>query len=92
MTVAVESGLEQVAALLQSRGYQVVPLHGYHGGIDAVVYRTARMPGQMESANFMTQGVAPSQAYHGILMVNAAGKTPEQVYAVLQTRVYSPLF
>lgn len=92
MTVAVENGLEQVAAFLHRSGYRVVAAGNYHGPIDALVYRDLHMPNTLESSNYPQSNVTMSDITSGVLMISAYGKTPEQIHAILQTRVYSPLF
>ena len=92
MTVAVESGLDQVAAFLHRSGYRVVTVGAYHGPVDAMVYRGGHMPNAVEAGNYPQSNVTMSDITSGILMVSAYGKTPEQIHAILQTRVYSPLF
>lgn len=92
MTVAVENGLDQVAAFLHRSGYHVVTAGNFHGPIDAMVYRDAHMPNALEAGNYPQSNVTMSDMTSGILMVSAYGKTPEQIHAILQTRVYSPLF
>ena len=92
MTVAVENGLDQVAAFLHRNGYRVVAAGTFHGPIDALVYGGAHIPPTLESGNYPQANAAMPDVPGGVLMVSAYGKTPEQIHAVLQSRVYSPLF
>ena len=91
MTVAIEQGLEQVGDFLQCAGYRVVSLTSMNEMVDAVVYRQT-LP---DSALFEMDAWLPERVrnrFHGIFMVNAGDKTPEQIDIILRSRVYSPLF
>ena len=84
MIVAVQKGLGNLSTQLRARGFDIVTYGEYNYPIDAVVY--------MGSENSPVMQTAPLTAGGSVLMVNAMGKTPDQLAVILNRRLYTPLF
>ena len=80
MTVALDGNLNNMLEILESAGHQVVPLYGYNGSVDAVVYLNESIDSLMLSQE--------NYGGSGILMVCAKNMTGEQVLKILQQRNY----
>lgn len=85
MTVAVQKGLEHLAEALRGYGFDVVIYGEYQYPVDALVYMGERMP--------LTQSVSSANhAHHGVFMINARGKSTDEIAQILNRRTYTPLF
>lgn len=80
MTVALERELSGMSATLESEGYRVVPLYGYRGSVDAVVYKSEGI----DSLSLSRENYGES----GVLMICAKNMTGEQVAKILRQRNY----
>ncbi len=80
MTVALERELISMSALLESAGHRVVPLYGYNGSVDAVVYQSEGI----DSLSLSQENYGGS----GVLMICAKNMTDEQVLKTLRQRNY----
>mgnify|MGYP002561824395 CR=1 FL=1 len=87
MTVALTKAMEYLKDDLAALGYDCVTMDNRIHGCDAVVYGGEKMPELNQ--NSLTDSSAAS---NGVLMVNGERKTAEQIHAMLQHRLYSPLF
>ncbi len=84
MTVAVQKGLENLAAALRTYGFDIVEYENYPYSIDALVYTKA---GTLQSMSVSYDAYEP----HGVFMVNAYGKSADDIAAILSRRTYTPL-
>lgn len=86
MVVAMDHCSGHLAEQLRQMGYEVVDYGRYAHPVDALVY-SGKLPrgSQMGMSVFDTE-----QA--GILLVCADGKSAAEVDAILQRRLYTPLF
>ena len=83
MIVAMEEKNEHLQELLQKEGHTVVPLYGYGGAVDAILYTSAaacEMP--LTAQNFGGEDI-------GIFMLCTAGMTDEAILRALRTKSYS---
>ena len=82
--IAVQQGLEEIRKGLKNRGYEVV---GYddRGYIDAIVYKS--MDSGMGNVNNSADG-----NIYGAILINATGKTMEEIEYIIETRRYGNLF
>ncbi len=82
--IAVQHGLDEIGNKLQNRGYEVV---GYEdkGHIDAIVYES--MDSSIENVNNSVDG-----NIYGALLINATGKTIDEIEHIIKTRRYGNLF
>ena len=87
MTVALTKAMEYLKNDLAFLGYDCVTLDDRIHGCDAVVYGGEKMP-ELNQSGMINSSIASN----GILMVNGDNKTAEQIHAMLQHRLYSPLF
>ena len=87
MTVALTKAMEYLKDDLAAWGYDCVTMDNRIHGCDAVVYGGEKMPELSQSS--LTNSSAAS---NGVLMVNGERKSAEQIHAMLQHRLYSPLF
>lgn len=91
--VAVQSQLDNtIKEGLRQRGFEVVELEGYNYPIDAMVYEGSSFQLSYISRNNMPEAVMGTRGSYGVFMVNATGKTLDQIEKMLKTRYYSPLF
>jgi hypothetical protein len=90
--VAVQNGLDKIREGLKNKGYKVVNLEGYNYPIDALVYEGNSFQISHISSNNMPEMTMGTRSSYGVFMVNAAGKSLDEVEAMLKTRKYSPLF
>lgn len=84
MIVAVQKGLGTLKESLRAMGYDTVTYGEYKYPIDAIVF--------MGSAKGMVMERNESCGEHGVLLVNASGKTPHEIDLILKRRLYTPLF
>ena len=84
MIIAVQKGMGDTGEQLRARGFDVVTYGEYNYPIDAVVYM-----GNKQSPLMMNM-TADNQS--SVLMVNATGKTPDDIEEILNRRLYTPLF
>lgn len=82
--IAVQQGLEGIGKELRNRGYEVV---GYddRGYIDAIVYKS--IDSSMGSVNNSAEG-----NIYGAILINATGKTVDEIEYIIETRRYGNLF
>ena len=93
MVIAVEDGLENLTSELRARGYTVVHYPEYGGVVDAFIYKDDMIQSMAQYQNsFTTDSLENSNSSYGVLVVNANNKSVEQIEAILQKRLYSPLF
>ncbi len=87
MIVAVESGLDSVREALSAQGHEVVALEN-STSFHAAVY---------VSRNIADISVPKASAKNamfgsGIFLVNARGRTPEEICAIISQKAYGKLF
>lgn len=87
MTVAITKSMEYLKNDLIAFGYDCVSLDDKIHGCDAVVYGGEKMPTINQNSMINSQHTSD-----GILMINGDQKTADQIHAMLQHRLYSPLF
>lgn len=91
MVVAVTKGLEHLAGQLRSQEFEVVTFGEYAHPIDAVVYAGSGFhANSITSANISMS--ADTHGRYGVFMVNAEGKSADEVAEILRRRTYTPLF
>lgn len=76
--VSVEQGQEDIKALLSERGYEVVDMGECPRAVEAVIYSSQPLPNPKTGS-----GLHPEST----VLVNAAGRTPEEVASELETRL-----
>ena len=84
MIVAVQKGLDNMKASLRELGHDVVDYGDYKYPVDAIVY--------MGGDGGFTMSTDISGPAMGVFLINAKGKTPQEVDAMLKRRLYTPLF
>ena len=85
MTVAIQPGLENLANALRGYGFDVVDYENYPYPVDALVYVGS---GIMQNISLCSTVHNP----YGIFLVNAYGKSAEDIADILNRRTYTPLF
>lgn len=87
MTIAVEQGLDSVKRALIAQGHHVVSLE-HADNYQAVVYFRTSIPDifvpQTRSVNSLFGS--------GIFLVNAHGRTPEEICSIISQKAYRKLF
>jgi hypothetical protein len=89
--VAIEDGLEDIGKYLSAMGYKTVAWGQTDSAVDAVVYTGKKLEDIYTSNAFTNAHSLDNKAdelSYGILLINAQGKTPEQVYKIIKNRVY----
>lgn len=92
IVVAVQSGLDSLKVELRKRNFDVVDLENYNYPIDAIVYEGNSFQISHVSRNNMPQMIMGNRSNYGVFIVNALGKSPDEIEDMLRTRYYSPLF
>lgn len=85
MKVAVENGLEAIRQTLEAAGHSVVPLYGFSGAVDAIVYERAQLT-KLRSA------VQNSSGSSGIFLICAQHMSAAEILQALETRSYGAIF
>jgi hypothetical protein len=93
-TIAIERGLEELKAILEQRGYHAVYEDEITGYVSAYVYQGPNTLGQQAFHSSLNNSLLSGTAAEntGILLVNARDKTPDEIIAMIENRIYSPLF
>lgn len=86
MVIAILEDLKDLGEALSQLGYKVVILGKYNYPIDAMIYAS-----YIPDISYISSNNIPEEKY-GILMINAKGKTINEIDSILKTRLYSPLF
>lgn len=91
--VAVEPELKEISAFLSAHGFKVVELSRENPAVDAIVY-TGRKLEDIYNSSF-GQGIDALEAsvgsLAGALVVNAQGKSPQEVLKILTRRSYESI-
>jgi|GEM_PF-790782 len=90
MIVAVQKGLEHIAQQLRGMDFEVVTLGEYAHPVEAIIY-TDHSSGLTAVSGANIPSDSPS-GNHGVLMVNACGKSAAHIAEVLRRRTYTPFF
>lgn len=85
MTVALEKGLEDIKNELIKRGYKVILSENNFQSADAYIFLGS-------CSGILSGGIGVGAGQNGILMINAANKTANDIDYILKSRLYSPLF
>lgn len=89
--IAVQSGLDNIKNELGGLGYEVVDINNSNR-VDAVVYMADGYDINYHNDIVnMNEGedIADNK---GVVLINATGKTIEQIDYIINNRIYSPLF
>ncbi|SCG84506.1 hypothetical protein DW1_2956 [Proteiniborus sp. DW1] len=89
--IIVQDGLHNLRDSLSSLGYEVVDLNN-SSDIEAIVYMADGYDIEYHNnlAN-MNSGIDIS-SNSGTILINAAGKTTEEIDNIIKNKLYSPLF
>jgi len=94
--IALEEGLDYIGEFLRSKGYRIVDWNEQNAAVDAVVYTgkklesiNAQAYSPMTSA--LTEDLSDDRSF-GVLLVNAQGKSAEEIYQIINHRVYEHIF
>lgn len=85
MIIAVQDGLEKLAREISKYGIKTLMCSECECAVDAFIYIGEHMP--------TLQSVSASTAQSGgVFMINAYGKSAEEIVDILNRRTYTPLF
>jgi hypothetical protein len=90
--VAVQQGLDSIRESLREKGFEVVDPVSYGYPIDAIVYEGHSFPISHISSNNMPAMQEGERGSYGVLMINAASRSLEEIEGILRKRYYHPLF
>lgn len=85
MIIAIQSGLENLGDALREYGFEVVDIAGSDTAVDALIYMGESMP-------YVSVTNKAGTSRHGVFMVNARGKSADEIAQILSRRTYTPLF
>ncbi len=88
LKVAVQRGLEAIAANLSERGYEVVGMEDNTGPVDVIVYSGVSndLTG-FDTVDYYGDGVTMGvNSPSGLMLVNAHSHSPEQVVSIINSR------
>ncbi len=85
MIIAIEDGLDKIKKSLEESGHLVVPLYGYVGSLDVIIYKEAELQQIFATENY----IANSQ---GILMICVGHMSQEEVLQAVENRSYGTIF
>ena len=85
MKISLEKGLETIKNYLESRGYEIVSSESV---ADAYIYENTPIS-QIPVKNFSP---ISSLASDPVLLINAKGKTPEEIEIILTQKSYNKIF
>ena len=85
MKISLEKGLEKIENHLKSRGFEIVSTESV---ADAYIYETTSIS-QIPVKNFSP---VSSLASDPVLLVNAKGRTPEEIETILTQKSYNKIF
>lgn len=90
--IALERDLGELKQFLDERGYSTVFADEADAAVSVYIYQEQNALGQMSYHSSLNNASLPDQQSAGILLIQARDKTPEQVIAMIENRLYSPLF
>ena len=90
--IALERGLEELKQFLDERGYNTVYADEADTAVSVYIYQEQNALGQISLHSSLNNTTLTDQGSSGILLIQARDKTPEQVVAMIENRLYSPLF
>lgn len=89
--IAIQEGLDNIKNSLSSLGYEIVNIDD-NSSVDAVIYMAngydINYHNQLVNMN---EGEAMANN-RGVMLINATGKTIEEIDSIINNRLYSPLF
>jgi len=80
--IALEDGLEELGEYLKQYGYITISWSKVNGPVDAVIYKGKKL----QEIAAASEGLAEQMP--GVLLVNAEGKTWEEVHEIIKNRIY----
>jgi hypothetical protein len=88
--VAIEEGLEDLGDFLRAHGFKVVDWKEENAVVDALIYKGQKLESIFSSTLGQGTGTLESSTGYpaGVLLVNAQGKTPQEVLKILTQRSY----
>lgn len=91
-TIALERGLEELKQALEERGYQTVYADAMDTPVSVYIYQEQHTLDQQSFHSSFNNSMVSGSNLPGILLIQAKDKTIEQVIAMIENRLYSPLF
>jgi len=93
MIIGIQSGLEGLLSGLQAKGYPVRVMDNFINHVDVYIYNSSKVEGllhQMDCGPTNSYGNCYGDSY-GILMINARGKSVEDVEYIINSKCFSKL-
>lgn len=91
-TIALERGLEELKQALEEHGYNTVFADEIDTPVSVYIYQGQNSSGQSGLYSSLDNYMQSESESAGILLIQAKDKTPEQIMAMIENKVYSPLF
>lgn len=70
----------------------MVEVENYSYPIDAIIYEGSSFQISCVTGNNMPEMVARNRSNYGVLMINARGRSLNEIENMIKSRCYSPLF
>jgi len=90
--IAVERGLEELKQALEERGYKTVFPDEINTPVTAYIYKNQNALEQVNFQSSLNDYMNGDAGSAGVLLIHGSNKTPEQIIAMIENKVYSPLF
>ncbi len=89
--IVVQEGLNDLRNSLNSLGYEVVDINE-NNNVEAIVYMADGYDIQYHNNLVNMNSGVDMTNNRGTILINATGKTVEEIDKVIKSRIYSPLF
>ncbi|NLO81978.1 MAG: hypothetical protein GX094_02835 [Clostridiales bacterium] len=93
--IAVQRGLEQIMSNLEKLGYKTLYYDEINSPIDALIYYQEAEADTLVNLNRLLSQqfeTHPYQKPFGAILINARGKSTEDIVNIIENRLYEPLF
>lgn len=89
--IAIQKGLENIKGRLESLGYEIVNINSGESA-DAIIYMADGHDISYYNQMINMDTGEDMSTNNGTLLINATGKTIEEIDYMINNRLYSPLF
>ncbi|NLU36288.1 MAG: hypothetical protein GXX01_04610 [Clostridiales bacterium] len=90
--IAIERGLEELKQSLEEKGYNTVFADEADTPVSVYIYKDQNALEQVSFQSSTGSRLQEDSGAAGVLLIPGSDKTPEQIIAMIENRVYTPLF
>jgi hypothetical protein len=91
-TIALERGLEELKQALEERGYHTVYADAMDAPVSVYIYQEQHTLDQESFHSSLNNSMVSGPDQSGILLIHAKDTPVDQIIAMIENRLYSPLF